>query len=160
VSVKQLDRVLDYIAAARADGRILLGGNQSGGVGCFVESTIVVDVPSDSVVVTEEIFGPVLAVAVFDTEEQAIDMANDTPFGLAASAWTANLDRALRMPKTLHVGTVSVNTVDALSPSTPFGGFKASGFGSDLSAHAIDKFTGLKTTWIAKPLQLRRHRLR
>ena len=76
-------------------------------------------------------------------------MANASPFGLAASVWTANLSRAHRVAARLHVGTVSVNTVDALTPQTPFGGFKGSGFGRDLSLHALDKFTGLKTTWIS-----------
>ncbi|MBE7195570.1 MAG: aldehyde dehydrogenase family protein, partial [Gordonia polyisoprenivorans] len=98
----------------------------------------------------DEIFGPLLAMIPFDTEEEAVALANDTPYGLAASVWTASLDRALRVSEALHAGTVSINTVDALSPGTPFGGFKGSGFGADLSIHAIDKFTGLKTTWIAR----------
>ncbi|MFT4044688.1 MAG: aldehyde dehydrogenase [Gordonia sp. (in: high G+C Gram-positive bacteria)] len=150
VSKTQLNRVLGYVEQARTDGRIILGGNRIGDTGCFLEPTVVVDLPIDSPVVTDEIFGPVLAVIAFDTEEQAIALANDTPYGLAASAWTADLDRALRLSDELHAGTVSINTVDALSPGTPFGGFGASGFGSDLSVHAIDKFTGLKTTWIAR----------
>lgn len=115
-----------------------------------MEPTVVTGLAVDSAVVTEEIFGPVLAVIVFDTEEEAVALANDTPYGLAAPVWTSNLNRALRVSDALHAGTVSVNTVDALSMGTPFGGFGASGFGPDLSVHAIDKFTGLKTTWIAK----------
>lgn len=75
-------------------------------------------------------------------------LANDTPYGLAASLWTSSLSRAHRLSERLRVGTVSVNTVDALSPMTPFGGFKQSGFGRDLSLHALEKFSGLKTTWI------------
>ncbi|MFW0792323.1 aldehyde dehydrogenase [Gordonia sp. CPCC 205515] len=150
VSRKQLDLVLRYVERARLDGRIALGGNQIGTVGNFMEPTVVVDLPTDSTVVTDEIFGPLLAVIPFDTEAEAIALANDTPYGLAASAWTADLDRALRMSDALQAGTVSINTVDALSPGTPFGGFGASGYGSDLSIHAIEKFTGLKTTWIAR----------
>lgn len=84
----------------------------------------------------------------FDDEEEAVATANASRFGLAASIWTSNLDRAHRLARRLRAGTVSVNTVDALSPQTPFGGFKGSGFGRDLSLHAIDKYTGLKTTWI------------
>ena len=79
---------------------------------------------------------------------EAIARANDTIYGLAASVWTSNLSRAHRVSEKLRAGTVSVNTVDALSPMTPFGGFKQSGIGRDLSLHAFDKFSGLKTTWI------------
>lgn len=150
VSRKQLDLVLRYIDRAHTDGRIILGGNRIGDTGFFLEPTVVTDLPVDSPVVTDEIFGPLLAMIPFDTEEEAVALANDTPYGLAASVWTASLDRALRVSEALHAGTVSINTVDALSPGTPFGGFKGSGFGADLSIHAIDKFTGLKTTWIAR----------
>ncbi|GAB2669194.1 aldehyde dehydrogenase [Gordonia jinhuaensis] len=149
VSDKHMTRVLEYIDIARKEGRIFLGGNRIGDVGCFVEPTVVVDTGRDARVVREEIFGPVLVVLAFDTEEEAIEIANDTEFGLAASVWTTDINRALRMSKSLRAGTVSINTVDALSPGTPFGGFGASGFGSDLSLRALDKFTGSKTTWIS-----------
>ena len=102
----------------------------------------------DAEPVREEIFGPVLAVLPFDDEPEAIALANDSRYGLAASVWTGSLSRAHRVAERLQAGTVSVNTVDALGPTTPFGGFKQSGFGRDLSLHALDKFTGLKTTWI------------
>ncbi|HNP55853.1 MAG TPA: aldehyde dehydrogenase family protein [Gordonia sp. (in: high G+C Gram-positive bacteria)] len=150
VSGKQLDQILHYAQVGAADGTLAMGGNRIGKSGYFMEPTVVTDLSADSAVVTDEIFGPVLAVIPFDSEEEAIALANDTPYGLAASVWTSNLDRALRVSEALHAGTVSVNTVDALSTGTPFGGFGASGFGPDLSVHAIDKFTGLKTTWLAK----------
>ena len=150
VTRKHLDLVLGFVEKARGDGTVVTGGSRIGDTGCFMEPTVVVDLPPDSTVMTDEIFGPVLAVAAFDTEDEAVALANDTPYGLAASAWTSDLNRAMRMSEQLHAGTVSINTVDALSPGTPFGGFGASGFGSDLSVHAIEKFTGWKTTWIAR----------
>ncbi|CAM5284568.1 Aldehyde Dehydrogenase OS=Tsukamurella paurometabola (strain ATCC 8368 / DSM / CCUG 35730 /CIP 100753 / JCM 10117 / KCTC 9821 / NBRC 16120 / NCIMB 702349/ NCTC 13040) OX=521096 GN=Tpau_0386 PE=3 SV=1 [Tsukamurella paurometabola] len=150
VSEKHLDRVLAACSQAGSDGRTLLGGKRIEGPGYFMEPTVVVDLPLDAAAMTDEIFGPVLSVAVFDDEAEAVAIANDTAYGLAGSVWTSSLDRALRVSDALHAGTVSVNTVDALSPGTPFGGFGESGFGSDLSVHALDKFTGLKTTWIAR----------
>ncbi|HWU33055.1 MAG TPA: aldehyde dehydrogenase family protein, partial [Marmoricola sp.] len=106
------------------------------------------DVTPTARIWTEEIFGPVLAVAPFDTEEEAIQLANAGPYGLAASVWTDSLRRAHGVAARLNAGTVSVNTVDALDVTVPFGGVKQSGYGRDLSLHALDKFTSLKTTWI------------
>lgn len=96
----------------------------------------------------EEVFGPVLAVMPFDTEAEGITLANDSIYGLAASLWTDNLHRAHRVAGALRAGTVSVNTVDALDVTVPFGGGRQSGFGRDLSLHAFDKYTELKTTWM------------
>jgi 4-(gamma-glutamylamino)butanal dehydrogenase len=142
--------VLRFIQRAEHDGQILTGGHrqQVDGRGCFVEPTIVTGLEPTAELITEEVFGPVLAIQTFDDDTEAIAMANNTIYGLAASVWTSNLRRAHTVAAALRAGTVSVNTVDALSAQTPFGGFKQSGFGRDLSLHALEKYTGLKTTWI------------
>lgn len=146
----QTQRILSFIEQGRKTSRLVSGGERVtvDGKGCFVQPTIFADVDADDRLSREEIFGPVLAVSAFDSESEAIARANDTIYGLAASVWTSNLSRAHRVSDQLRAGTVSVNTVDALSPMTPFGGFKQSGIGRDLSLHAFDKFSGLKTTWI------------
>ncbi len=151
IDERHTDRVLAHIEAGKRQARLALGGNRVvvGASRAFVEPTIFTGVTNDHVLAREEIFGPVLAILPFDTEEEAITIANDTIYGLAASVWTADLGRAHRVGERLKAGTVSVNCVDAGSTATPFGGFKQSGFGRDLSLHAFDKFTGLKTTWIS-----------
>lgn len=150
VDEAQTGRILSFIDHGKATSRLVTGGERVSidGKGCFVQPTIFADVAADDRLSREEIFGPVLAVSTFETEADAIARANDTIYGLAASVWTSNLSRAHRVSDKLKAGTVSVNTVDALSPMTPFGGFKQSGIGRDLSLHAFDKFSGLKTTWI------------
>lgn len=150
VSKEQHDRIMSMIEEGRGYADCVTGGNaiQVDGKGYFVEPTIFNDVPPASQLAKEEIFGPVLSVIPFDSEDEAVAMANDSIYGLAASVWTGSLSRAHRVSRRLHAGTVSVNTVDALSPMTPFGGFKQSGYGRDLSLHALDKYTALKTTWI------------
>jgi len=150
IDEKQADRVMSYIAKGHEEGaRLLTGGErcQINGHGNFIQPTIFDDVDNSMTIAREEIFGPVLSVIPFDSEEEAIAIANDTPYGLAAAVWTDNLHRAHRVAKALRAGTVSVNTIDALSPMTPFGGYKQSGIGRDLSVHAVDKFTQMKTTW-------------
>ncbi|MDX3925781.1 MAG: aldehyde dehydrogenase [Shinella sp.] len=150
VDEAQTRRIMSFIDEGRRTSRLVCGGERVtvDGKGCFVQPTIFADVDAADRLSREEIFGPVLAVSTFDSEEEAISRANDTVYGLAASLWTSNLSRAHRVSERLRAGTVSVNTVDALSPMTPFGGFKQSGIGRDLSLHAFDKFSGLKTTWI------------
>ncbi|MGF6885384.1 acyl-CoA reductase-like NAD-dependent aldehyde dehydrogenase [Nocardia sp. GAS34] len=147
---QQLASVTGYLEQGRRTARLVTGGNrvrtESGGY--YVQPTIFAEVDNDSVLAQEEIFGPVLTVTTFTTEEQGVALANDTRYGLAASVWTTDLSAAHRVSRQLRAGTVWVNTFDESSVITPFGGFKETGLGRDKSLHALDAYTALKTTWI------------
>jgi gamma-glutamyl-gamma-aminobutyraldehyde dehydrogenase len=151
VSEEQTGRVLSYIDKGRNEAELLCGGTRvlTDTGGCFIAPTIFTNVDSRSVIATEEIFGPVLSVLSFREEAEVVQMANASQYGLGASVWTQNLDRAVRMSRALHVGSVSVNAVDNVDLRTPFGGVKQSGNGRDLSLHAFEKYLDLKTTWIS-----------
>jgi len=147
-----MEKVLSYIEAGKADGaKLILGGNRvladSGGY--FVEPTIFDNVNDKMKIAQEEIFGPVLATIAFDDEEQAIALANDTTYGLAASLYTDNVNVAHRLARAIKAGTVSVNCYSEGDMTTPFGGFKQSGFGGrDNAIHAHDQYTEIKTIWM------------
>jgi len=151
VDEAQTQRVLDYIASGRSDGaQVALGGarvRQASG-GCYIEPTIFDGVRPQMRIAREEIFGPVLSTLSFDSLEQALQIANDTHYGLAAAIWTRDITTAHRAARALRAGVVYVNCYDAEDITVPFGGFKQSGFGRDKSLHAFDKYTELKTTWI------------
>lgn len=150
---QQLHKVLDYIALAREEGaRCILGGRRASGGDCgdgwFVEPTIFADVTNDMRIAREEVFGPILSVIRFDTDDEAIALANDTPFGLAAGLWTTDLARAMTLPKRLRAGTVWVNAYRVVSYLSPFGGFKESGIGRENGLEAIYEYLEAKSVFI------------
>ena len=149
----QYEKVLQYIDIARREGaRCVLGGGPYTGPGArggrFVAPTIFTGVHNQMRIAREEVFGPVLSVIAFDTEEEAFQIANDTPYGLAAGVWTSDIGRALRASERLLAGTVWVNTYRLGGASTPFGGYKHSGIGREGGVEAIKEWVHTKTVWI------------
>lgn len=151
VSQGQLDRILGYVEAGKQDGADLLAGGQqllqeSGGY--YIGPTLFDNANSQMSIAREEIFGPVLTVIGFDEEEEALKLANESSFGLAASVWTSNINKAHRFARGVRAGTVWINCYDEIDFGVPFGGFKQSGFGRDKGVQGLEKFTDLKTTWL------------
>jgi aldehyde dehydrogenase (NAD+) len=153
INTRQLDRVLGLIARGQQEGaRLVCGGARAKTAraegdladGNFVAPTLFADVSNDMSIAREEIFGPVLSVIPFDDEQEAITIANDTEYGLAATVWTADVRRALRMTKAIKAGTVGVNGYQ-LEPNSPFGGYRQSGLGREGGRAAIEGYTELKT---------------
>ncbi len=149
----QFRRILKMIEDAKSGGATLFtGGNAAKGpgldTGFFIEPTIFTDVSNDMVIAREEVFGPVLSIIPFDTEEEAVAIANDTVYGLASGVWTSNLSRAMRMIRAIEAGTVWVNTYRVVSAMAPFGGYKESGFGKERGVAALEEFLQTKNVMI------------
>jgi len=153
VSQAQLDRVQGYIEKGRAEGaELVLGGEPvtgNGGKGYFVGPTIFDRVRPEMTIAREEIFGPVLTVLPFGDAEEAIRLAHDTEYGLAAAVWTRDVGKAHRTAHRLRAGTVWINTYHNLDTGSPFGGYKQSGYGRELGKYALDLYTQVKSVWVA-----------
>lgn len=153
VSARQRERVLGYIADGKSSGAKLIAGGdvpRDQPRGWFVEPTVFSDVDNSSRIAQEEIFGPVLAVIPYDTDEQAIAIANDSEFGLAGTVWSTDTDRATEVAREIHTGTVGINDYQ-LDMNAPFGGVKASGIGRELGPEGLDEFFALKSIYRVGP---------
>ena len=149
ISQTQLDTVLSYIEKGKQEGaKVVCGGAALDGQGYYLQPTVFADCNNEMEIVQKEIFGPVLVIIPFESEDQAVTLANDNIYGLAASVFTKDISCAQRMIKSLEAGTVWVNTHDLVDSCTPFGGFKQSGFGKDLGAEQLAYFLKTKAVWI------------
>jgi betaine-aldehyde dehydrogenase len=146
ISMDHRDKVAGMVDRARGYARVLGGGLPEGDLaaGSYYRPTLVADATPDSEIFRDEVFGPVLAVTPFDTDDEAITLANDTPFGLAASAWTKDVYRALRATREIRSGCVWVNDHIPIISEMPHGGLKESGFGKDMSTYSFDEYTVIK----------------
>lgn len=153
VSERQLERILGFVERAIAGGATLAAGSLSRhdigtGRGSYIAPIVLTDVRPDMEIAQAEVFGPVLSVLAVDSVDEAVTVANGTPFGLGAGLWTRDLSAAHRVSRRLRAGTVWVNCYEEGDMSMPFGGVGDSGFGRDKGAHAVEKYTDVKSTWI------------
>jgi aldehyde dehydrogenase (NAD+) len=151
-SKKQMETVLRYIESGKKEGATLVAGGErtdiGTGKGFFMQPTVFADVQPEMTISREEIFGPVLAAIEFADLDEAIARANDTPYGLAAGVWTKDVKKAHYVARKLQAGTVWINTYNVYDTATPFGGYKQSGFGREMSAHALEHYTQVKSVWV------------
>ena len=152
-TLAQRQRVIDYVGIAQGEGATcVLGGGKpvdpALGAGWFVEPTIFTGVANRMRIAREEVFGPILSIIPFEDEDEALAIANDSPYGLAAGVWTTDIGRALRMSERIEAGTVWVNCYRAVSFMAPFGGYKRSGIGRESGQEAIDAYLQTKSVWI------------
>jgi acyl-CoA reductase-like NAD-dependent aldehyde dehydrogenase len=153
VSRKQQERVLDYIDIGKSEGaELVVGGTAPDDPdlagGAYVMPAVFDRANNDMRIAREEIFGPVVAVIPFDTEEEALAMANATPYGLSGSIWSRDIGKALRTAKGLQSGVISVNSNSSVHVEAPFGGYKMSGIGRELGMHAIELYTEVKNVYV------------
>ncbi len=151
-SKAHFERVLGYIETGKKEGACLVAGGSRAdigtGKGYFLQPTIFADVTPTMTIAREEIFGPVLAVVDFEEVDEAIERANESSYGLAAGVWTRDIKKAHDVARRLQAGTVWINTYNVYDAAAPFGGYKQSGFGRELGAHALEHYTQVKTVWV------------
>ena len=148
ISAKQLTRVLGYIEEGKSGGvEVVAGGHRLDRKGYFVHPTVLTNVDRGLKLYQQEIFGPVVTILPFDDEDEAVAMANDTTYGLAATAWTNNLSRAHRLGKRLQAGTVTINCQLVFDHAVPFGGYKQSGWGHEFGQEGLDAYLKTKSVW-------------
>jgi acyl-CoA reductase-like NAD-dependent aldehyde dehydrogenase len=153
VSLRQRATVLDFIRIGRAEGaRVVVGGGIPGGpahgLGAYIEPTVFDGVTSRMRIAQEEIFGPVVVVIPFDTEEEAVRLANGTPYGLSGSIWTRDIGKAIRTAKGVRSGVISINCNSSVHAEAPFGGYKMSGVGRENGMHAYEAYTQIKNVYV------------
>jgi aldehyde dehydrogenase (NAD+) len=151
-SKRQLENDLRYIDIARKEGATLVAGGERAdigtGKGYFLQPTVFADVTPEMTIAREEIFGPVLAAIEFGDVDEAIARANQSTYGLAAAVWTRDIKKAHYVARKLQAGTVWINTYNVYDTAAPFGGYKQSGFGREMSLHALEHYTQVKSVWV------------
>ena len=162
ISARQRDRVLSFIDSARQSGaKVVLGGDKPSGKqfdsGHWIEPTIIAEVTNDMEVAREEIFGPVLCVLRYSDVSDAVQQANDSPYGLSAGVWSTDYERAVEIAAQLRAGTIWINNWHQIDPALPFGGYKQSGLGRELGPHSIDEYTETKHVHVDLTQKLERH---
>jgi aldehyde dehydrogenase (NAD+) len=145
----EYEKVLRYIESGKETARLVAGGNAAkvAGTGLFIQPTVFADASNEIAISQEEVFGPVVPVIRFSGEEEAVRIANATPYGLASGIQTGDIRRGLRLADRIKAGTVWLNTWHKYHPNAPFGGFKMSGFGREQGAEALESYTQYKTVW-------------
>ncbi|XP_014833208.1 PREDICTED: aldehyde dehydrogenase, mitochondrial-like, partial [Poecilia mexicana] len=152
VDQEQFNKILGYISSGKREGaKLMCGGGVAADRGYFIQPTVFGDVQDNMIIAREEIFGPVMQIFKFKTLEEVITRANDTKYGLAASVFTTDIDKANYVSSGLRAGTVWINCYNVFASQAPFGGYKASGNGRELGEYGLEAYTEVKTVTIKVP---------